>query len=237
MFTVYYVIHTQYLLNMADREWVHNRPLGLAMEFMGIPVCSGMRYQDKLVLALKLGRSLSPKMDPMEHLGWKSWFWKNTFVHFSMFSVCFLFVDFWSASFPVGAFFFILGGPTLKTGLRMVAVYFVAIIFTASLAYRPSAAQTSLWRIWEPAKIGHGLAMVHVGPKLVGVGFHFIHRSTAQVQPATTPQWNSMPIRVWNLWCLAACGRGSASLVLKKHSTEFNLLFIGGSKHLLVFKS
>ena len=69
MFTVYYVIHTQYLLNMADREWVHNRPLGLAMEFMGIPVCSGMRYQDKLVLALKLGRSLSPKMDPMEHLG------------------------------------------------------------------------------------------------------------------------------------------------------------------------
>jgi hypothetical protein len=37
--------------------------VGVALEVMGIPLlCSGMRYQDKLVLALKLGSSC-PKMD------------------------------------------------------------------------------------------------------------------------------------------------------------------------------
>ena len=52
-------------------------------------------------------------------------------------------VDFWSASVPVGPFLSALAAAK-RPALRMVAVYFVAIIFTASLAYRPSAVQTWL---------------------------------------------------------------------------------------------
>ena len=33
-------------------------------------------------------------------------------------------------------------------------------------------------------------------------------RQTVQVQPATTPQWSSMPIHVWNLWRLSGSGSG-----------------------------
>ena len=147
--------------------------VGVALEVMGIP---GHPQGTPLLrdeIPGQAGASPEARKFVSQNGPWNIWNLKSglkelLLEHYFCPFFAFCFVDFWSVSFPVGSFFQPWRTDAEKRhALRMVAVYFVAIIFTASLAYRPSTVQSWIWKIWEPA----WATMVYVGPKLIGSGY------------------------------------------------------------------